>query len=273
VTVTRVGCTGWSYADWVGPFYPPGTPPGEFLSRYAQVFDFAEVDSSFYRAPSPFLAQRWVNATPDPFLFALKIPQAVSHATPGSPIDLELGKFLQGIGPLQVGGKLGPVVAQFPASFRRPAGVAHLQAILDAVPRSLRLAVELRHRSWWVPETQQQLEARGAGLVWSVVPSTRPPYWITSDFVYGRFVGDRALTTFDRIQRDERDQMELMRDHLLVEGASAAEHYLLVNNHFMGFGPGTAAIVREVLGLPPVDLEAARRPAGQHALGEFGEPS
>lgn len=273
MTATRVGCTGWSYEDWVGPFYPAGTPPGEFLLRYAQVFDFAEVDSSFYRAPNTFLTTRWATVTPDAFRFSLKVPKAVSHAEAGTDIAGELQKFLQGIEPLRPSGKLGPVVAQFPASFRRPAGVAHLQSILDSVPRSLPLAVELRHRSWWVPETRQQLERHAAALVWSVVPSTRPPYWVTSDFVYARFVGDRALTQFDRIQRDERDQMELMRDHLLAEGASAKEHYLLVNNHFMGFGPGTAVVLREVLGLPPVDLEAARRLPGQHALAEFAEPS
>jgi len=28
------GTAGWSYKDWVGPFYEPGTPPGAFLARY-----------------------------------------------------------------------------------------------------------------------------------------------------------------------------------------------------------------------------------------------
>jgi hypothetical protein len=48
----RIGTSGWSYDDWVGPFYPAGMKPGDYLPCYAQHFDVVEVDSTFYRAPS-----------------------------------------------------------------------------------------------------------------------------------------------------------------------------------------------------------------------------
>ena len=49
----RVGPAGWSYKDWVGPFYPLGARPADFLSLYAQQFDTVEVDSTYYAIPSP----------------------------------------------------------------------------------------------------------------------------------------------------------------------------------------------------------------------------
>lgn len=266
MTRFRVGCTGWSYEDWRGVFYPPGTAPGEFLACYARVFDLAEVDSSFYRPPTPFLARRWASVTPPGFTFALKVPKEITHDADGPPLGEAVGKFLDGVAPLKAAGKLGPVVAQFASSFRRDRGAAKLEAILGAFPPELDLAVELRHRSWWVPETRRLLEGRRAALVWTVYPGVEPPYWVPGDFLYARFVGDRALTKFDRLQRDGRPAMEAMRAHLEAEGGSARDAFLVVNNHFMGFGPGTAELLQEVLGVPKADLGAAARSPGQRTL-------
>jgi len=266
----RVGCTGWGYDDWRGPFYPTGSPAGEYLERYARVFDLTEVDSSFYRAPSLFLTRRWAGQTPDGFEFALKIPQDVTHR-PKDPFASELlATFLAHLEPIRAAGKLGPLVAQFPPSFRREAGAGRLAEILRAIPESFRVAVELRHASWWSPETWSLLEERRAALIWSVYPGVHPPYRVTSDFLYARFVGDRALTEFDRLQRDGRPAMEEMKRHFEDEGLSARDVFVLLNNHFMGFGPGTAALVQEVLGVPKADLSLAGREPGQQDLSRFG---
>jgi len=266
-----IGCSGWAYDDWVGPFYPPGTPPGEFLSRYARVFRVVEVDSSFYRPPSRFLVQRWAERTPDGFRFALKVPRDVTHeATPTALRDV-LEPFLASLEPLARRSKLGPVVLQFPASFRAASGTSRLENRLTAVPPEYALAVELRHGSWWTPSTRAMLERRGASLVWSVVPDTRPPPWVTGNFLYARFIGDRALTEFDRIQRDQTPEIVGMKRLFEEEGAPVESVFAFANNHFMGFGPGTAAKIAEVLGEPRPDLTAAGRVAGQSRLGSGDE--
>jgi len=262
-----LGCSGWAYGDWVGPFYPSGTPPGEFLGRYARVFRTVEVDSSFYRSPTPFLVRRWASVTPDGFRFSLKVPRDVTHPQKGADGAAALQTFLSGVEPLRSVGKLGPVVLQFPASFRARES-PRLLATLQAVPREYLLAVELRHDSWWTPETRRDLEGRGAALVWSVVPDVRPPPWVTADFLYARFIGDRALTRFDRIQRDRQSDLEAMRDLFDREGRSATTVFAYSNNHFMGFGPETTARFSEVLGEPRPDLGAASRVPGQTRLGE-----
>jgi len=261
-----IGCSGWAYDDWVGPFYPPGTPPGDFLSCYARVFRTVEVDSSFYRAPGPVLVRRWAERTPDGFRFALKVPRDVTHEATPSAAPGVLEQFLSSLEPLRLRGKLGPVVLQFPPSFRASSGTARLEHLLEAVPRDYALAVELRHRSWWTDVTRSLLAGRGAALVWSVVPETRPPPWVTADFLYARFIGDRALTKFDRIQRDRRPDIVAMKTLFEHEGRPVDSVFAFANNHFMGFGPGTAALVAEVLGEPRPDLGAAGRAAGQSRL-------
>ncbi len=261
-----IGCSGWAYDDWVGPFYPTGTPPGDFLSCYARVFRTVEVDSSFYRAPSPFLVRRWAERTPEGFRFALKVPRAVTHEPPPSGAPDVLAPFLTSLEPLRSRGKLGPVVLQFPPSFRASSGTQRLERVLEAIPREYALAVELRHRSWWTEGTRELLAARRAALVWSVVPETRPPPWVTADFLYARFIGDRALTKFDRIQRDRRSDVVAMKALFENEGRPVDSVFAFANNHFMGFGPGTAAVIAEALGEPRPDLGAAGRPAGQSRL-------
>ena len=261
-----LGCCGWAYDDWVGPFYPPGTPLGEFLERYGRVFRTVEVDASFYRAPSPAQIDRWVERTPGGFRFSLKVPRTVTHDPPsGSGTDL-LEEFVRSVAPVRDAGKLGAVVLQFPPSFRRPRDADRFDALLGAVDRSVPLAVELRHGSWWVPETRRALEERRASLVWSVSPATDPPAWVTGEFVYCRFVGDRALQRFDRVQRDGRPDLERMGRRFVEDTAGASEVFAYSNNHFMGFGPETVVELARTLGEPVPDLGRAMRSPGQNSL-------
>jgi uncharacterized protein YecE (DUF72 family) len=263
-----LGCSGWAYEDWVGPFYPAGTPPGDFLERYARVFRTVEVDSSFYRTPSVSLVRRWSDRTPAGFRFSLKVPREVTHGADAATAREVLARFLASVEPLRAAGKLAALVLQFPSSFRSPDGVPRLDELLAAVPRSYPLAVELRHGSWWEDGTRARLRDRAAPLVWSVVPTTDPPPWVTGDFVYVRFVGDRALTTFDRVQRDRPEDLERMRTRFLEDARSTSTIYAYANNHFMGFGPGTVAALAAALGEPAPDLLAARVAPGQRTLGE-----
>lgn len=262
-----LGCSGWAYQDWVGPFYPPGTPPAEFLARYARVFRTVEVDSTFYRVPSPFLVRRWASTVQEGFRFALKVPREVTHATDRSAPSTALEGFLASLAPLRSSGKLGPLLLQFPHSFRSRES-DRLGAMLAAVPRDLSLAVELRHDSWWTDSTRRQLEDRAAALVWSIIPDAHPPPWVTSDFLYARFVGDRELTRFDRIQRDRRAALAAMRELFDREGRTATTVFAYSNNHFMGFGPETVALLANALGEAPPDLGAASRAPGQRRLDE-----
>ena len=55
----RIGTSSWSSKDWVGPFYPQGTPAGEFLTQYGMRFDTVETDATYYRVPTPSMVRTW----------------------------------------------------------------------------------------------------------------------------------------------------------------------------------------------------------------------
>jgi uncharacterized protein YecE (DUF72 family) len=59
------GCSGWSYYAWLGHFYPANLERKELLKYYSQVFDFVEIDSSFYGPPNLFMTKRWASITVD----------------------------------------------------------------------------------------------------------------------------------------------------------------------------------------------------------------
>ncbi len=48
----RIGCSGWSYRDWRGAFYPQEVRVKDQLAYYASRFDTAEINASFYRLPT-----------------------------------------------------------------------------------------------------------------------------------------------------------------------------------------------------------------------------
>ena len=75
----RLGTQGWNYDAWVGPFYPPGTRPAEYLTVYARAFETVEVDSTFYAIPPIKTVRGWYDRTPPGFTFALKLPQEITH--------------------------------------------------------------------------------------------------------------------------------------------------------------------------------------------------
>lgn len=262
----RLGCTGWGYDDWQGGFYPRGTPASDYLRRYAKVFDLVEVDSSYYAAPRREQIARWVEATPPGFTFTLKFPGDITHKAHLQHVDEKVEAFLVSLAPLRAAGKLGPLVLQLPASFRRDKHEAALHAFLAAWPRDVALAVELRDPSWWAAATYRALESAGAALVWSYSEYGRAPPVTTADWGYMRLIGDRALDKFDRIQRDHTPEMRYWKEHLENEGRVSREWYIFVNNHLMGFAPGTAARMAEVLGMPAPDLAKAMRSEGQASL-------
>ncbi len=75
----HLGTSSWSSKDWVGPFYPPKTKPGDFISHYAEVYRTVEVDATFYRIPSERAVDAWRSKTPDGFKFAVKTPRVITH--------------------------------------------------------------------------------------------------------------------------------------------------------------------------------------------------
>ena len=76
----RMGSSSFSSKDWVGPFYPEGTKPRDFLRLYAERFATVEVDATYYAVPSTATVAGWAEKTPDDFLLCAKFPRSIVHA-------------------------------------------------------------------------------------------------------------------------------------------------------------------------------------------------
>src|ERR1019366_6104721 len=103
----RLGCQGWHYKDWVGGFYPPGTPPSAYLAFYARIFDTVELDTTFYGPPRRETVRLWDEMTPDGFQFAAKMPKAITHDKRLAEAEADLVEFLTAMQGL--GSTLGPI--------------------------------------------------------------------------------------------------------------------------------------------------------------------
>jgi len=131
-----VGASGFSYPSWRGGFYPLDAKPGEFLRFYAQRLPSVEVNSTFYQLPSRETFERWAEATPDGFRFAVKMNRRVLW-DPGL-----AAAFCERVRAL--GDRAGPVRIVL-AQQRDDGWLDRLQRALDP---ELAYAFELRHTSW-----------------------------------------------------------------------------------------------------------------------------
>lgn len=261
--ILRVGCSGWSYRDWVGPFYPPGTPPSRYLRIYASVLDTVEVDSSFYRVPSPGTVDSWRRSTPDDFIFTAKVPRRITHELKLRRSEAALDEFYSSI--LRVGNKLGALVLQLPPSFRYDSDMQALEDFLSHLRPEVGHAVEFRHASWFRNDVYALLERYGVSLTWAETQYLRTSAQLTGDILYLRMVGDRQLERFTGVQRDRTAEMVEWIQHIREASGSVSRAYVFFNNHYAGFGPGSVDEFRRLAGLAA--LEFPRK--GQRTLADF----
>jgi uncharacterized protein YecE (DUF72 family) len=188
-TVLLIGTSGWQYKDWRPGLYPAGLPQRLWLECYAERFAVVEVNNAFYRLPERHTFQQWRERTPDDFVVAVKMSRYLTHVKrlkdPAEPVARFLGRADA------LGDKLGPVLLQLPPTLR--ADVGALDETLSAFPRSIRVAVEPRHDTWFTDEVRDLLKRHNAALCWADRKG-RPvtPLWDTADFGYLRMHEGRA---------------------------------------------------------------------------------
>src|SRR5688500_12035907 len=183
----RLGTMGFSYADWAGVFYPPGTKAGDYLAHYAKYFDTLELDTTFHAAPPPERFRRWAEVTPAGFRFCMKMPRAVTHDVPPDKGITPMRAFLDAA--RELGDKLGVVLLQFAPHFEADQFDA-LAKLLAALPDDVRFAVELRNRSWGTRRTLDLLREHRCCLVAAEYLSRPGRIHVTTDFLYVRWIGE-----------------------------------------------------------------------------------
>ncbi|HUB58885.1 MAG TPA: DUF72 domain-containing protein [Candidatus Micrarchaeia archaeon] len=257
----RVGTSAFTAAGWEGSFYPAGMRPSEYLSYYATKFDTVEVDSTFYRTPALSTVQGWYAKTPPGFVFAAKVPQVITHEKVLMECDEDLGNFLKTMDALRE--KLGPLLFQF-GYFNKSAFksgkefLARLAPFLKKLPKSYKFAVEIRNKYWLDTRFADLLRENGVALAvidqsWVPRPweMTAKFDWITADFTYIRWLGDRKgieeqTKTWEKTIVDRSAEMEhwvkLFREFV----ARNIKIFAYANNHYAGHGPATVNLFWEL---------------------------
>lgn len=183
-----IGTSGWQYDDWRGGLYPDGLPQRRWLEHYASRFRTVEVNNAFYRLPERSTFEKWRDQTPEGFLVAVKVSRYLTHIKrlqdPEEPVARLIDRA-EGLGD-----RLGPFLLQLPPNLQ--ADPKRLDACLAAFPRTARVAVELRHESWWTDEVRDVLTQRNAALCWADRQGPITPTWVTADWGYLRLHEGRA---------------------------------------------------------------------------------
>lgn len=264
------GIAGWSYPDWEGYVYPPGTRDQlRYVSAY---FDVIEINSTFYRSPAPNTVRTWVDRVADRpgFRFTAKLHQDVTHR--GRVEGAEATAFRAAMAPLAEAGRLQHLLAQFRYDFDdRPDHRAHLQRIREAYGGLTPLTLELRHNTWQSPRARDFLNALDVAAANLDYPTARDSYTLrlsgTGRHAYLRLHGRNSAAWFSQgAGRDETYNYLYNREELdgivkrAVEIASLSKSLTLIaNNHYRGKEAANALelkslIAGERVAVPPLLL-------------------
>lgn len=172
--------------------YPAGLPRRRWFEHYTSLFTTVELDSTFYRLPTPETARRWRDAAPPGFTYAVKVGAFGTHRRKLRDPDTWLPNHLDRVRIL--GEHLGPNLVQLPPRWHRD--TARLDEFLDACPTDIRWAVEFRDDTWIHDDVLATLHRHGAALcLHDLLPDQ--PWERTAGFAYVRFHGPHATTRPD----------------------------------------------------------------------------
>ncbi len=247
----RIGCSGWSYKDWQGIFYPKELAAKDYLKFYSGIFNCVEIDSSFYRVPNSFMVSQWKVNTPSGFLFSPKLPKKITHDNKLENSESSLVYFYSMLSKL--GPKLGPIAVQLPPSVKLETHRDIMKRFISQLRPEFKHAIEFRHKSWFTPEVYKLLRKSNVAMVWSLNQYLETPPEATADFLYLRMVGDRELTEFTGIQKDRSADMKHWAEVIQENAGKFESGYIFFNNHFAGFSPESANEFRRLLGLMELD--------------------
>ena len=176
------GTSGYSYKEWLGPFYPEKLPAGEMLRYYAGRFTTVEINNTFYRMPAETMLAQWSEQVPDHFTFTLKAPKRITHVLRLREAESHVAEFVRRAGAL--GSKLGVLLFQLPPFLKKD--LPRLQGFLQLLPSGTRAAFEFRSTSWHDDEVYETLRSRGAILCVTDTDEGDTPFVATSDWGYLR---------------------------------------------------------------------------------------
>ncbi len=254
-----VGTCGYSYKDWVGPFYPGTIRQNEMLAYYANCFPAVEIDASFYGVPRRETVARMNARTPQAFRFCFKVPQTVSHPPQDGlgRVHPDAHAFVETLVPLLDSGKFGCALLQFPNGFKpNERTERYLRAAIEAL-QPLTLVAEFRNREWQTPAYFDLLCELGVGWCNVDMPAyetlMRPSSDVTCAVGYVRFHGRNASKwwTGDNTSRYDHDytaaELDPWTNRIAEMNERAETTFAFFNNHARGNAARNAELFADIL--------------------------
>jgi uncharacterized protein YecE (DUF72 family) len=254
----RIGTAGYSYSDWRGVFYPADMKEADFLRFYSERFSCVEIDTTYYRVPGPSMFEAISKKVPEGFMFTVKVPGTFTHER--EKFEQDLAPFRRSVQPIADNGTLGCLVAQFPYSFKSSReGLEHVVKIKEGM--GLPMVVEFRHVSWQKEDVYEFLQDHEIGYVNVDLPRIYglplPSGVVTTDVAYVRFHGRvDAKTWWEPEEAKQRyaylykeEELEEWVPHIKSIEGRAKSTYVVFNNHYGGFAPQNAAMMKDVMSM------------------------
>jgi len=237
--VILIGTSGWQYADWK-PLLYPDVPQKRWLERHAEAFATVEVNNAFYRLPKRETFEAWRDRTPDDYVVTVKASRYLTHIRRLKDVGDGVARFYEAIAPLVSSGKLGPVLWQLPANFKRDED--RLVEVLELLPAG-RHCFEFRDESWFTGDVFEILRQFGIALVYGDHPE-RPwqPLELTTDWTFIRFHYGHRGRRGNYSETELREWAARLRDV-----RSRAEVFAYFNNDWEAFAPRNAQRLRSLL--------------------------
>ncbi len=271
-----IGTSGWSYKEWVGPFYEKKT--GMF-SHYSKFFHTTEINSTFYRYPSKGMIIGLRKNAPPGFVLAAKLPKLITHdkwLSLGDGVEDDTHRFLRAMRPLAE--RLGPLLIQLRPLFNYEEHVGALEDYLDMIPKNYEWSVEFRNKSWMRDETFDLLRRHNVAYTVVDEPLLSSEVHVTADFSYVRWHGHGRNLWYD--YEYQENQLEEWVPKLKEITSKVRRTYGYFNNHFNANAVKNAVEMLSVLGkaTPSQKImkdkivtyrEEALRPRGVQPLDSF----
>ena len=221
-----IGTSGWVYGHWEGIFYPEDLPSKDKLKYFSQHFKTAEINYSFYHLPRPTTYQNWYNQTPADFIFSVKASRFITHIKRLSGVSQAWKQFIENA--LNLKEKLGPILFQFPPSFR--IDLKRLESFLKILSKDYRYAFEFRHKSWCDKNVYNLLRKYNVAWVIADSPSYPKAEVVTADFVYIRMHGSKVLFSSNYTKKELISLAQKIKKRL-----KTADVYVYFNNDAYGY--------------------------------------
>lgn len=230
------------------------------LPYYSKIFNYVEIDSTFYNIPSQPMVKNWNKRTPSNFRFTVKFPKIITHEKRFKNVENELSIFYENMEPLK--DKILTLLIQLPPSYELKEGLDTFRNHDFFFDDTFRYAIEVRHPSWFNELAYNMFRNSNISLVWSQMDRLQTPAIVTTDFFYLRLIGNRSIheSDFGKLQRDRSSEMKRWVDkinQLKQDEKNLKIGIVAANNHYGGFGPGTVNMFREMINLEPRSIDSS----------------